>query len=530
MRRVLRPALVSLIAFALAVLGAEFGLRFLLFSPSSLARTLGAKWRKPEFYGDPRGEDVYWKLQHLFLDPAKRRPVPGPDAACGWAGDLLQGSCDPSAHPEIAGRRPVLLYGDSYAQCTTSAAHCFPALLAHGDLADRYAMVDFGVGGYGLDQVLLLLRATIDRWKALDPIVIVSFYVEDDFQRTSLTFRCWPKPRLSIVDGKLASTGPPIAPPDAFVEANPLDVPSWLARFLVFRGRFLPEAWRARLRRPFDHREEQIALGRQILKEAHEDLDARGLSHFFLAFHGWDSLQAAPTTRWADELGARTAAELGVPIVGTRPYLLAAVHGDAALAGPRLFEMEEGRYGHYDELGNWAAFQAIRRGIEGKFDGGDPSASVAPLRALLEEPPERGTGRGTARVVDSISIGSPSRATLLGASAAAGIEGVPPAERIVLRPGEDGPTRLQIAIPENATRLRGNAGAAIAGPAATAIALAIELDGVPALSVEPPRAPDSIGLDLDLHGARELTLVASEVGARSGAGVEIAGARFEWKR
>jgi hypothetical protein len=212
------------------------------------------------------------------------------------------------------------------------------------------------------------------------------------------------------------------------------------------------------------------------------------------------------------------------------------VHGDVALAGPKFFRMEEGRYGHYDELGNWAAFQAMRRGIEGTFDAGDPAASVAALRRTIEEPPER----GPVRTVDSISIGCPSRARLLGPSAMAEVEDVSLAtygcdavhECLVVRAGEDGPTRLRIAIPERAVKLRGKARikAAEGGAPRANVGLAIELDGAAALSVEPPRCPESIGIDLDLNGARELTLVASESSPRSGASIEIAEAHFEWKR
>ena len=200
-RTLLRAAFASLLGLALAAGGIELGFRFLLFSPSSIARRLGAGLRKPERFSDPMCEEEYWRLQDLFLDPAHSQQAPNPDPVCGWTGPITPGTYAPTQPYDLRGRRPILLYGDSYAQCVTPVGQCFQTLLENSDLADRYCLVNYGVGGYGLDQEYLLLKHSIDRWKDLDPIVVVSFLVDDDFSRNVLAFRCWPKPRLRI-DGR----------------------------------------------------------------------------------------------------------------------------------------------------------------------------------------------------------------------------------------------------------------------------------------------------------------------------------------
>lgn len=542
MRKLARRALAAGIGLAVALLGLEIGLRFLLFSDSALARRLGGSWRKAEWYADPRSEDAYWKLQYLFLDPARRSPVPGPDPSCGWMADLRPGTYDPPVAPDLRGRRPVLLYGDSYAHCTTAPSHCFPELLEQSDLGDRYAMVNLGVGGYGLDQILLLLRATIDRWKELDPIVVVSFFVDDDFHRDTLTFRSWPKRRFALEDGKLALSGPPLLPPDEFLAEHPVGIASYLGRMLVFRSGFLPPSLRARLRRPFDRREEQIELGRRILEEIHGELAARKLTHFFLLFHGWDSLQPNPTTAWADELAVDTATKLAVPWIGTRAYLLAAVGGDVALAGERLFEVRNGQYAHYDDVGNWVAFQALRSGIEGRFG----EEALRPRDGLLELPPFASTDDGAATIVDTTFLGSPARAFLRGESALARAASVPyapfdPKERepyLLLRPGEGGPTRVTIAVPQGALRFLGTACAVGRGgsthspdrPADAGLSLQILVDGEAVVPIDPPAHPKATSFFVPVAGKRELELVASG-GNASAAGpwIHLAGARFSWK-
>ena len=527
------------LGLGIALLGLELGLRFLLFSDSALARRLGAPWRKAERYADPHGEDAYWKLQHLFLDPTARSGVPGPDPVCGWIGWAnLREQADPDP-AKLRGRRPILLYGDSYARCTTSAVQCFPALLEQSDLRDRFVMINLGVGGYGVDQELLLLRTTIDRWKEFDPIVVVSFLVDDDFHRTTLTFRSWPKPRFSIVGGELVPSGPPMLPPDEFLAENPVGIRSYLARFVVQRQGLLPHAWRARFRERLGYRQEQIALGQKLLEELHRELTSRGLEHFFLSFHGWDSLQAHPVTRWADELVVETAARIGVPLIGTRPYLLAAAGDDLPGAGPRLFEINNGYFGHYNGLGNWVAFQAMRRGIEGRFGAEAPPDSVALLGRFLDDSgPD-----ASARVLDTIYLGSPARALFLGKSAVARTSDVPyppfpkvpTSEYVLLRPGEGGPTRLRITIPDGAVRFRGRA--IVVARERTpesppgALSLSVSVDGEAVLSTTPPIHPDSTPVDVEVEGRHTLELDASRTGAYDPREwIHIAEARFEWKR
>jgi hypothetical protein len=525
-----RAILASLLGFTLAVGGIELAFRFLLFSPSSVARKLGAGLRKAELFSDPRSEEEFWRLQDLFLDPAHRQGAVRPDPVCGWTGPILPDTYEPAQPSDLRGRRPVLLYGDSYARCLTPAGQCFQTLLERSDLADRCCLVNYGVGGYGIDQELLLLQHSIDRWKDLDPIVVVSFLVDDALARNRFAFRCWPKPRLKIEGDRLVPEGPVLTDPEEFREANPIRIRSYLWRFLVFREGVLPARVQARLRRAFAHHAEEAVLGVKILEEFHRELESRGLRHFFLVFHGWDALQPVPRARWAEDLVVETAARLGVPGGHTRPFLLAAADGDAALAQARLFLPPD--WGHYNEIGNLAAFEALRQGIEGRFSGVDTSRAAG---LLTQAPWGDARPRTEARLFGCAAwIRAQGRSGFARFGKAAYPPFPPDAQEgyLVLGPGDGDRTEVQLAVPQRPCRFLSKAISVSRGRAAAhpdPLILSVRIDGRTLRREEVPLFPDGIDLDIPLDGARELELVVERTGPSAGdAWIHVAGARLEW--
>jgi hypothetical protein len=112
-------------AVVAGLLLAEAGFRMLLFGESAAALRLGARLRVPSAFADADESD-HWKLLRLFQPRAMRKAQRFPDPVTGWIRrpyDLA------SVERELAGRRPVLLFGDSYAQCTTPECSrtCSPA-------------------------------------------------------------------------------------------------------------------------------------------------------------------------------------------------------------------------------------------------------------------------------------------------------------------------------------------------------------------------------------------------------------------
>jgi len=528
-RRFGKAVLALSIGFALVLPLLEIGIRFLVLGDSALARRLGESLRKPEYFADSNVDDDYWKLQYLFLPEDKKGPAKNADAECGWTGDYVQpGTYEHARAADVRGRRPVLLYGDSYAACATGPEACFEGILERSDLGEEYCLVNYGVGGYGLDQVYLLLRKTIDAWKDQDPIVVVSFLVDNDFDRDVLSFRCWPKPRFAIQHERLVASGPLVTSPEQYLEENPPSIRSYLLRYLTYRKGMLPSRLQWYLRRGSLKNEEKIALGRKILEEIHGDLASRGFEHFFLSFHGEAGVANSDGTRWADRLVQESSKELGVPLVETRPYLLAAAQGSLEQA-KRYFGGAPRLFGHYNEMGNLIAFEALRAGIEKRFGEVDPRAIEAAIGAspLLEAP-----GDVLANV-----LGRPARIRTHGPSGLVRMSHVPyppfdPAANslyLLLRPAEEGATELTVDVEGEERHFRGRAiGLARQGEEGSLLLLTVRLDGREVVRGQVPYHPGQIDLDVSLEGAKRLEIAVEGPEPRTGAPwVHIADARLQ---
>jgi hypothetical protein len=532
-RRILRAVIAALLGLATVLVGLELGLRFLLFSDSAVARRLGAPWRKAGRYADPGSEDAYWQLQFLFADASRRIDRPhGADRELGWTGEIDAQTWMPKDPVDLRGRRPVLLYGDSYAACNTPPGHCFQDLLESSPLADRYCLVNYGVGGYGIDQEYLLLRRSIDLWKDRDPVVVLSFLVDDDFSRDLLSFRAWPKPRFRVEDGRLVAE--PVANLDANACASPdrISIRSYLARFLIFRPGALPAGWQARLRASLDRRDEAIAVGRKLLEEMHELLEDRGLTHFFLVFHGREGLEPRPRTQWAEDLVAETTARLGVPTIGTRPFLVAAADGSRELAQQRFIGGTERTAGHYNEIGNIVAFEALRQGIEGRFGPADVSRVEGLLHRFPYEDPSRKEGM-TILGCAAVPTGSdPTSVVRFSRTPYRPFDLAARKGYLLLEPGSSGRAGIRFALLERDRRLLGTAITVAARKDGTvedgSLSVSILLDGREVRRSDVPLWPKGIDLDVDLAGSRELEIDAeAKAGRAVPAWVHIEGFRFE---
>lgn len=86
----------------------------------------------------------------------------------------------------IGRRRPVLLFGDSFA-AGVGDAESFQNILNHDEAFSRdYYLLNYGVSGYGVDQIYLMLQHTLPLYQRT--IVIFSL-MTFDLDRSILTFR-----------------------------------------------------------------------------------------------------------------------------------------------------------------------------------------------------------------------------------------------------------------------------------------------------------------------------------------------------
>jgi hypothetical protein len=115
----------------------------------------------------------------------------------------------PYAKP--AGTRRVLVFGDSFTfgedvSDDETYSHYLEQSLAGVEV------LNFGVHGYGHDQILLYLREEGVKYQ---PDVVVLGFLYDDMERNLLGFRDYAKPRFELRGGRLELRGVPVPSPEA---------------------------------------------------------------------------------------------------------------------------------------------------------------------------------------------------------------------------------------------------------------------------------------------------------------------------
>ena len=377
----------ALVAFSLACV--ELGLRALLFSDAAQGWKIARKLRHPELFADQQRDDLYWILQAHFLPPEQLKPPDRPDAELGWTSQVIAaGTYEHVDRASLRDRRPVLLFGDSYAQCATAPDDCFQGLLERSGYATQLRMLNYGVGGYGFDQVWLLMRKTLDLYADQKPLVIVSLLVDDDLDRCMLSFRCWPKPRFELEGGRLELHTPP--PMDEYWQSERrLLSTSLVAR--LFTHSFLPRSLADRCEGVEACDQRKRELSRALLEAVLAELERRQVEHMFVLFFNSRPVFEPELVGWREPLIREVLERHGTPTIDTRGVMLADSGGDrgkvSAMFGgsPRL-------EGHFNPGGNAVAFRAFEWAFEHYFGLHPRKPPLDLARIAHTETPGPGSG------------------------------------------------------------------------------------------------------------------------------------------
>jgi hypothetical protein len=119
--------------------------------------------------------------------------------------------------PKPPGVVRILVFGDSFAfgeEVSDSETFCHRL----ADLLPGTQVLNFGVHGYGHDQMLIYLREQAQRYAS--DLVLLG-YVSDDAERNLLGFRDFAKPRFRLRDGHLVLEGTPVPSPAELLRAEP---------------------------------------------------------------------------------------------------------------------------------------------------------------------------------------------------------------------------------------------------------------------------------------------------------------------
>lgn len=318
-----------LVALLAGVLLAEFGLRTLLFSEHAAAQRWSERWRlrRAGLYTDPALDDDFWKLNRLFSLSGQPRPsrssrtetkaeelrLAGPptyDPRLGWRSPKILANYDHAHRDTLAGRRPLLLYGASY------ATHGFDLAVESSDLAPRYCLLGYAVGGFGIDQAYLLMKHSLQHFEGLDPIVVLGFVFNTDFDRAALSFRSWPKPRATLDErGRPVFEEQPVLTVDEYLEQNPIRIRSYLARTLLHE----PLAEGERRSGPRQRAKEQLI--ESLVLEIDRELEARGIPYFYLLFSNQADTEVEGPSTWQEPFVLDLLEREGIQYELARPAL-----------------------------------------------------------------------------------------------------------------------------------------------------------------------------------------------------------------
>ncbi len=503
----------ALLAGVVAFVGAECALRWAMFSKSALGLPLVERVRRPNKYAHPQFDDLYWELNDRFLRAKGEVHLAPRDELLGWR----NGAFEPVTFDhEDAGlardKRPVLLFGDSYAQGIVPPEDRFQTLFSFSSLARDHVLINYGVGGYGPDQVLLLMRSVLDKFEAQNPIVVVGLLVDDDLDRCALTLREQPKPSFELVDGELVLRESPLPTPLERVERGPSWTPSYLWRYLTRGTKLLPQGVRDSITDYAGRDKLKEKLASKVLAELLSEIDRRGLERVFVLFHNLPSMVERERCGWRDAALRDPLRAAGIAIVEVRDAMLET----AARTGEDLMEYFDNvpqPGGHYNARGNRIAFEALERAL---FEKLELPYSPAPL---------------TIRDMTHVEAHGPEGGVEFQATHTPRFPEARDRPRLSLRVGAKGPTRVRYELGGRATRFVSHATfAGLDSDPPGSVELSFFGDGA-LLERRCLRRADAgaeAEISIDLRGRSLFEIVATASGeGRGGDWIALARPRFE---
>jgi hypothetical protein len=386
-RRRLLPWCVG--ALLLGVLALEGTLRLFVYTDVAW----GQRWRQPWMYADRWNDPFYFQLnQFLTHDPAPLPPLLA-DARLGWIHDGMDRQHFSDPHEvQLEGRRPVLLFGASFVRCMTNEENCFEGWMERSAQGREFAVLNYGVRGYGIDQTAMLVRLAIPHWRDRNALIAVGIFVEDDLDRTILDFRGWPKPRFEL-DAKGQLIEPGVVPtPEQYEALHPMWAHSLAWGWLVHQSHLIPTPIQRWLAGTSSKTTEKRRLADAILDRLERDLQEAGIEHFYVLFPSVRDCELLEGASWQEKFLLQWFDGRKLPFVNVRRDLLG-----AALEQDRhptaFFGMRNTFPEHLTPDGNEVAFQSLLRGIRGEFDHAAGRRPPNPIELHNLDPQDPKAGR-----------------------------------------------------------------------------------------------------------------------------------------
>jgi hypothetical protein len=167
-----------------------------------------------QFIAEPYTDDSYrFKLLLRFEDAENSPNLATFDSVLGWTAEPRTGlnplgivTDKPYSMADLRQRRVLLFFGDSFVEGFTAFDRKIPQLL--DERFQNLRVLNFGVGGYGLDQMYLQMESVVDSFEHPHLVFGVLF---DDIDRVTFEVRDAPKPYFSHAGSGLVLRNVPLS-------------------------------------------------------------------------------------------------------------------------------------------------------------------------------------------------------------------------------------------------------------------------------------------------------------------------------
>jgi hypothetical protein len=307
------------------------------------------RFANPGAYFDPTCEDHFWRLLHQ--SPGWDQAVPMHTAhelhkALGWSVDKRNknqwGAWESPSYPLRFEGDPIGVFGDSYVFGTTRNGKRLPDQLA--EMWPDKRLLNYGVAGYGFDQILLAFEAQAERLMGQRALIGL---LTTDLDRSVLSVRSGPKPYFTEEEGELALHNAHIVDNETYFATHPVRPWSYLWTYLRIN---IPRHWNVWVKRtPWNCEVPQKErINRALFTRLGASCRASEVDCTVVLFHNPERVGLVPD--WRSDLVRRETARVGLVLVDTRQAVL-----EAQAAGTQVYGADR----HPSEAGNAVLARAI---------------------------------------------------------------------------------------------------------------------------------------------------------------------------
>lgn len=311
-------------------------------------------FRNPHFYASWIDDDDLWKLRHQWDQSAPQLEGGGfvVDPLLGWAPEKTPQNplgilAEQPYNPDFTAKT-ILFYGDSYVygMSPTPINQRIPQQLDR--LLPDYTVYNYGVVGYGLDQILLRFQETHPDFET--PFVIVGTYTLD-IDRALLKVREAPKPYFEIKDEQLALMGVPVEPDmETWLEQHPLTIKSYFLAFMVRTSKIMAGGFQPT--EMSDNRQEKEVLGAKIIESIVNEAQTHELPLLWVIFYREEEFGYEG---WREIFLQDLLTRLDIPYIDTKELF----QQQAELRAVEISAFYDPRHDHFNELGSQVVAEAI---------------------------------------------------------------------------------------------------------------------------------------------------------------------------